>query len=216
MFYRSIITIVIALFMSACTPILGEKGIIHDRSGDFREARNGVRLQVPTPLSAAKVSDYYVVHSPRVEYGATPVPPGSMLEQVASIDVKKRPPLPRAAFALQNRDGEMVMVIKQRPARALYSVAAGFNRRDISVVALDKQRKGLLILDTFQTFDKVTSKTPTFQALLSNDKQGSVLRLRTTSNKRLNAATAKRLLADLEQGLIGRYKSGALTRMFTG
>lgn len=204
-------------FLSACsTDLIGDKGVIHDRSNQYLESRNGRTIEVPAHLSRAKVSDYYVVPTAkRQTSGVIPLPPGSLVSQLAKTDIHARHALPAEAVTLVERKGaEPYMVIDEKADDALLNVASGAKKRNIPILSVDPKRHTVTVMDIYQTFDVVTEHTPTFNLTVEQKNKKSKLMIRDMKNQAINKNTAKRLLAELEDGLHGKKKSGSLTDWF--
>lgn len=199
--------------LTACTDLVGDHGVIHDRTNQYLESRNGRALEVPRNLSRAKISDYYMIPSARRQTnGVTPLPPGSLVSQIAQTDLRGRHALPSDAVTLVEKKGaEPYMLIDEKSDDALLNVASGAHKRNMPVLSVDRKQHTVTVMDIYQTFDVVTEHTPTFNLTLVPEQKKTKVLIRDQKNKVINVNTAKRILAELEDGLHGKRKSGSLT-----
>lgn len=67
----------------ACSKVVGEHGIIHNKTENYLESRNGVTLKAPSHLSATKLSSHFIIPSNHAKTEIAPLPPGSSIHKAA-------------------------------------------------------------------------------------------------------------------------------------
>ncbi len=61
MHYSKIILIIFSIFLTSCSYIYGDRGIIPDRDTDYLKAKSTPPLQIPPGLSSDTIQAYYPI-----------------------------------------------------------------------------------------------------------------------------------------------------------
>jgi uncharacterized lipoprotein len=197
-------------FLAGCDAIVGDSGVIHDRSNQYLASREGRPLVVPPNLSKEQISDTYAVTAVDGELGVNLAPPGSLAAESGLSRHSAALPILPAISEYQikiNTEGKQTsLVLDQSFTKAWTFIGSALQRRRLPILVHKRDLQTYFIADTFYTDDKITKDTPIRQVHLIDEGPNTRIIVLSNESKPLNPAIQKRLIEDLKLGLLGKRK----------
>lgn len=122
------------------------------------------------------------------------IPPGSNLQRFA----KKKPVVSATKkVKLTTQSGQTVVVLNEPVDKAWKDVPAALAKTPYHVLDQDRSLSSYFVLDTPETNDQITEKTPIYRLSLSPKDNETVVQLYSRNNRPVSPDVSKRILTSL-------------------